>query len=99
MTGLRMNFVGTYSRLPLAALLLVFSPAFAAAATPQELLAAGHVDEVIPILKQQIASHPNDAESHNLLCRAYYMLEEWDRGIEACERARNLDPQKSLYHL
>ena len=25
--------------------------------------------------------------------------EEWDRGITACERARNLDPQKSLYSL
>jgi tetratricopeptide (TPR) repeat protein len=27
------------------------------------------------------------------------MIEEWDRGITACEHARNLDPQKSLYHL
>ena len=27
------------------------------------------------------------------------MIEEWDRGITACERARSLDPQKSLYHL
>ena len=30
---------------------------------------------------------------------AYFMLEEWDRGITACESARDLDPQKSLYHL
>ncbi len=27
------------------------------------------------------------------------MIEQWDRGITACERARTLDPQKSLYHL
>ena len=27
------------------------------------------------------------------------MIEEWDRGIPACERATKLDPQKSLYHL
>jgi len=99
MTGLRMNLAGTYSRLHFAALLLLFSPAFASAATPQELLAAGHVDEVIPILNQQIATRATDAEPYNLLCRAYYMLEEWDRGIEACERARSLDPQRSLYHL
>jgi tetratricopeptide (TPR) repeat protein len=98
MTSLLTHFGGLCSRLFLPALLLL-SPRLTSAATPQELLAAGRVDEVIPILKQQIASHPNDAESHNFLCRAYYMLEEWDRGIEACERARNLDPQKSLYSL
>jgi len=99
MTSLRMNFVGRFLRLLLPALLLLLTLQFASAATPQELLAAGRVDEAIPILKQQIASHPTDAESHNLLCRAYFMLEEWDRGIEACERARDVDPQKSLYHL
>lgn len=81
------------------ALLLLFGFSFAFAATPQELLAAGRVDEVIPILKQQIAGHPTNAESYNLLCRAYLMLEEWDRGIEVCERARDLDPQKGAYHL
>jgi tetratricopeptide (TPR) repeat protein len=27
------------------------------------------------------------------------MAQEWDRGITACESARDLDPQKSLYHL
>jgi tetratricopeptide (TPR) repeat protein len=99
MTSERMPIGRCASRLLLSALLFLFSPRFAVAASPQELLAAGRVDEVIPILKQQIASHPTDAESHNLLCRAYFMLEEWDRGIEACERARNLDPQKSLYYL
>jgi tetratricopeptide (TPR) repeat protein len=99
MTRLRRNFGVRYSQLLPQALFLLLSPQFASAATPQELLTAGRVDQVIPILKQQIASHPTDAESNNLLCRAYFMLEEWDRGIEACERARNLDPQKSLYHL
>lgn len=69
------------------------------AATGKELLAAGRADEAISTLKQQTATSPNDAESFNLLCRAYFMAEQWDRGIEACERARNLDPQKSLYYL
>ena len=27
------------------------------------------------------------------------MMEEWDRGIAACERASKLDPQNSLYQL
>src|SRR6266852_4087900 len=99
MASLSIRLEGRSSRLILPTLLLLFSPGLASATTPQELLAASRVDEVVPILKQQIASHPTDAESNNLLCRAYFMLEEWDRGIEACERARDLDPQKSLYHL
>ena len=77
---------------------LLLPPAYAAA-SPKELLAAGHVDEAIQTLEQQISRSATDAESYNLLCRAYFMSEEWDRGITACERARSLDPQKSLYHL
>jgi tetratricopeptide (TPR) repeat protein len=78
-------------------LLLVGSAS--AATSARQLLATGHVDEAIQTLQQQIARSASDAESQNLLCRAYFMLEEWDRGIAACERARNLDPRNSLYHL
>lgn len=79
--------------------LLVCLVGVAYAASSKDLLAAGHADEAIQTLQQQIARSPSDAEAQNLLCRAYFMIEEWDRGIAACERARNLDPQKSLYHL
>jgi tetratricopeptide (TPR) repeat protein len=57
------------------------------------------VDEAIQSLEQQVSRSNADAESYNLLCRSYFMAQEWDRGITACERARNLDPQKSLYQL
>ena len=67
--------------------------------SPKELLAAGRVDDAIQTLQHQIEFSTSDAESYNLLCRAYFMLEEWDRGIAACERARSLDPQKAVYHL
>jgi tetratricopeptide (TPR) repeat protein len=77
---------------------LIRNPAYAAS-SPQELLAAGRVDEVIPLLQQQIARSSADAEAYNLLCRSYLMLGEVDRGIAACERARNVDPRKSLYQL
>ncbi len=70
-----------------------------AATSPKELLASGHVDEAIRTLEQQVAGSAPDAESYNLLCRSYFMIDEWDRGISACERASALDPQKSLYHL
>ncbi len=83
-------------------MLLALAPAWAASSlnlTPTQMLAAGRVDDAIEALKQQTARVPTDAMSFNLLCRAYFMLEEWDRGIAACERARDLDPQSSLYYL
>jgi len=87
-------------RIARAVLFLALSlPARAAADSPKDLLAAGRVDDAIQTLKQQISHSPTDAEANNLLCRAYFMLEEWDHGISACERAVNLAPQNSLYHL
>ena len=78
--------------------ILLISAAYADVA-PKELLAAGRADEAVRTLQEKVGRSATDAESYNLLCRAYFMLEEWDRGVSACERARNLDPQKSLYHL
>jgi tetratricopeptide (TPR) repeat protein len=69
------------------------------ATSAKDLLTSGHLDEAIQTLQSQIDRSANDAESYNLLCRAYFMLEDWDRGISACEKARALDPQKSLYSL
>src|SRR5579862_7809450 len=85
----------------LCSLLPATVPLTAGASSPsaKDLLASGNVDKVVEILGQQISRTPNDAEAHNLLCRAYFMAEEWDRGIPECERARNLAPEKSLYYL
>lgn len=83
----------------LARLLGNATPSTASPQSAKDLLASGRVDEVIPVLQREINQFPNDAELHNLLCRAYFMTEDWDRGIAECERARNLAPQKSLYHL
>jgi|SRR5271165_812909 len=81
---------------------LVAALAHASAATPKQLLAAGRVDEAIQTLQQQIDADPKDAETaalYNLLCRSYFELDEWDRGIPACERARDLDRSQSMYEL
>jgi tetratricopeptide (TPR) repeat protein len=78
-------------------LLALFPPAHAD--SPSDLLASGHVDEAIQTLQHQLARSPADAPSQNLLCRAYFMLDEWDRGIPACERALNIDPSNAIYHL
>lgn len=81
----------------LASLFLVSG--VSASASPQELLASGRVDEAVQVLEQQVKHAPNDAAGYNLLCRAYFMMEDWDRGISNCEHARSLDPQNSRYHL
>jgi tetratricopeptide (TPR) repeat protein len=63
------------------------------------LLEQGHVDEAISQLQGQIQRSPNQAESFNLLCRAYFEVGDWDRGIPDCERATALEPMNGLYHL
>ncbi len=63
------------------------------------LLAAGRADDAITTLRSKINTSPGDAEAHNLLCRAYFSMGDWDRGISACEKAVTLDPNNSRYHL
>ena len=71
----------------LAALVL---PAIAAAAdSPNDLLAAGRIDDAISTLSGKISSSPNDAASHNLLCRAYF----------AVGKAVSIEPNNGEYHL
>jgi tetratricopeptide (TPR) repeat protein len=71
----------------------------AAAQSPKELISAGRTDDAIQSLQQQIAGSAANAETHNLLCRAYFQLEEWDHAISSCERAITLEPKNSSYHL
>jgi len=81
----------------LAALLLPAS--VLAADSPSELLAAGRVDDAISTISVKLNSAPDDAASHNLLCRAHFAVANWDRAIAACEKAVSLQPNNSEYHL
>ncbi|HEX3354864.1 MAG: tetratricopeptide repeat protein [Terriglobales bacterium] len=63
------------------------------------LLAAGRADDAIATLHSKINTAPNDGEAYNLLCRAYFSTGEWDRGISACEKAVELQPNNSRYHM
>ena len=74
-------------------------PGLCATPSAQELLDSGRADEAVQVFELRVREAPNDAAGYNLLCRAYFMREEWDRGIANCEKARNLDPQNSLYNL
>ncbi len=67
--------------------------------TVPALIASGRVDEALTALNGQISASPNDPVAFNLLCRAYFSLGQWDRGIAACEKAVSLDPDNSQFHL
>jgi tetratricopeptide (TPR) repeat protein len=80
-------------------LLMIAAPLPAAVAdSAHEMLAAGRIDEVITVLNGRLSSTPSDAESSNLLCRAYFALEDWDRAESSCKRAIALDPSNGRYH-
>jgi tetratricopeptide (TPR) repeat protein len=78
---------------------LLHSSAIPENVTPRQLLAEGRVDDAVRVLQQQVSLHPADAESFNLLCRAYFMADDWDPALEACQRAASLAPQSSMYQL
>jgi len=80
--------------------LLTLLPSLCAAdQADSKLLAEGRVDDAVVSLQSRISGAPKDAESYNLLCRAYFALADWDKGIPACEKAVSLEPDKSQYHL
>ena len=87
------------SRVVLVLLLLFASLTASFANSAKDKLAAGHIDEAIAELNGRLSSSPADAESSNLLCRAYFTLEEWDRAESSCRKAVSLDPANSLFHL
>lgn len=80
-------------------LFLGFSVQLFAADSAVNLLNAGRADEAIKVLNGQIAANPQNAEAYNLLCRAYYFQENYDPAIANCERAVQLDPKSSAYHM
>jgi len=63
------------------------------------MLAAGSIDDAIAELNSLLSSAPADAELSNLLCRAYYELEDWDRAESSCRKAVANDPEIARFHL
>jgi tetratricopeptide (TPR) repeat protein len=86
-------------KLSLTFLLALLPSLSAADSADSKLLAEGRVDDAIASLQRRIGSVPNDAESYNLLCRAYFTLGAWDKGVAACEKAVSLQPENAQYHL
>ena len=87
------------SRVLLVFLLLIASLTASVADSAKDMLAAGRIDEAITELNGRLSSAPADAESSNLLCRAYFALEDWNRAESSCRKAASLDPDNSRFHL
>src|SRR5271154_5496909 len=88
-----------FKKLSILLLLALVSSLSAADSADSKLLAEGRVDDAVVSLQHRISNAPKDAESYNLLCRAYFALAEWDKGVSACEKAVALDPQNAQYHM
>lgn len=88
-----------FFQLALGVSFVVFCASAYAVNAAQDMLAAGRVDEAISALTGRLSSTPRDAESLNLLCRAYFAIEDWDRAESSCKRAVDLDPDNERFHL
>ena len=80
------------SRVLLVFLLLIASLTASVADSAKDMLAAGRIDEAITELNGRLSSS-------NLLCRAYFALEDWNRAESSCRKAASLDPDNSRFHL
>ena len=63
-----------------------------------QLIRSGRINEAISHLQERVKADPNDADSLNLLARAYYSIEQWDDAIAASQRALKLQPNRSEFH-
>lgn len=89
--------MSAFSKIVLLLGLLV--PAACASVSAETLVKDGHVDDAVAALQNRIKSASNDAQAYNLLCRAYFIVEDWDKGIQACQKATTIEPDNSMYHV
>jgi tetratricopeptide (TPR) repeat protein len=59
------------------------------------LLQQGRVEDASALLKESLATQPDDAMAHQLLCRVYYAQEMADSAIQECELAASTGPSMS----
>ncbi len=62
-------------------------------------LQAGRADEALHKLWDSVHQSPQNAEAYNLLCRTYLSEEHWDEAVGSCEKAVQLEPSNSEFHL
>ncbi len=78
----------------LGVLLLALGTTSLADPEASQLLSSGRVNEAVSALAAR-----QDAESLNLLSRAYFSMDRWEEAVKYGERAVTLEPQNAIYHL
>ncbi|MGA9584733.1 MAG: tetratricopeptide repeat protein [Terracidiphilus sp.] len=66
-----------------------------ALAQANDALQAGQADTALSLLQ----SHPSSAEVHNLRCRVFFALEQWDAAESECQQAVNMEENDSDFHM
>src|SRR5947209_4118739 len=66
---------------------------------PQRLLALGRANDAIGALQQRISQNANDVQAWHLLSRAYMAEEQWDKAIDAGEKAVAIAPSSADFHM
>lgn len=64
-----------------------------------QLLNQGRVDAAAAMLNSSLATQPNDALAHQLLCRVYYAQDMGDAAVRECELATQNDSSSSTHQL
>ncbi|MGC1869889.1 MAG: tetratricopeptide repeat protein [Acidobacteriaceae bacterium] len=59
----------------------------------------GHANDAIALLQQDLSKNSSSAADHELLCRVYIQEEQWKEAEQECNRAVELEPSNSRYHL
>lgn len=62
-------------------------------------LQAGEADRALELLQSLPQPAGNSAQAHNLRCRVFFTLEQYEASKNECEQAASLDPQNAMYHL
>lgn len=62
-------------------------------------LQAGEADQALSLLNAWPAADAASADAHNLRCRIYFTLEQFDTAVHECEQAVQLDGQSSNNHM
>ncbi len=62
-------------------------------------LQAGEADHALSLLSALPAADAGTAQAHNLRCRVFFTLEEWEQAVNECQQAVRLDGQSSENHM
>jgi hypothetical protein len=62
-------------------------------------LQQGEADQALSLLGGLPADESASAEAHNLRCRVYFILENFDTAVKECQQAVEVEGQNSDYHL